>query len=347
MTGDDNAVGHADYGLQAGPGIVRARMAGSVTVPSGLFYPFNPSAQAVSTTELTVSGPDGELNTSVNVHVDGFLDIPVCGSGTICGGLEVAIVGRAVHPAGGVQHARRHAGQQPRTRLRPGPGRVPRARGRDRDGVRLADEHSDPDHDRPQRERPVRRQPGPVDVRRQLRRPRPELQVSFDPAKPVLNDIPAGYTVSGPNVVDNHWTDPFAPPSGDVVVTSCAQLAQLTHVTGNLVIRNLPGCPTISLPNLTRVDGDLIIEGNDASSIDVGSRFVSVGGDLTHRRQRGDRGRHRVCGRRRRRVSGDLDISQNAGSAVINVGNGQIGGDCTIVDNGDAVVDVGGASAAT
>ena len=66
-------------------------MAGSVTVPSGLFYPFNPSVQAVSTTELTVSGPDGELNTSVNVHVDGFLDIPVCGSGTICGGLEVAI----------------------------------------------------------------------------------------------------------------------------------------------------------------------------------------------------------------------------------------------------------------
>ena len=107
-----------------------------------------------------------------------------------------------------------------------------------------------------------------------------KLQASFDPAKPVLNDIPAGYTVSGPNVVDNHWTDPFAPPSGDVVVTSCAQLAQLTHVTGNLVIRSLPGCPTISLPNLTRVDGDLIIEGNDASSIDLGS-LVSVGGDLT------------------------------------------------------------------
>ena len=66
-------------------------MAGSVRVPSGLFYPFNPSVQAVSTTELTVSGPAGELNTSVNVHVDGFLDIPVCGSGTICGALEVAI----------------------------------------------------------------------------------------------------------------------------------------------------------------------------------------------------------------------------------------------------------------
>src|SRR6185437_5411192 len=90
MTEDGNAVGHAYYGLQAGPGIVRTRMAGSVTVPSGLFYPFNPSVQAVSTTELTVAGPAGELNISVNVHVDGFLDSTVCGSGTLCGGLEVS-----------------------------------------------------------------------------------------------------------------------------------------------------------------------------------------------------------------------------------------------------------------
>jgi hypothetical protein len=30
MTGDQNAVGHADYGLQSGPGIVRAQIAGSV-----------------------------------------------------------------------------------------------------------------------------------------------------------------------------------------------------------------------------------------------------------------------------------------------------------------------------
>ena len=169
--------------------------------------------------------------------------------------------------------------------------------------------------------------------------PAQRLQASFDPAKPVLNDIPPGYTVSGPNVVDNHWTDPFAPVSGDVVVTSCAQLLQLTHVTGNLVIGSLPGCPTISLPNLTRVDGDLIIEGNDASSIDL-SGFVSVGGDL----RIDDNGATVVdvgSAAGGVTVSGDLDISQNAGSAVINVGNGQIGGDCTIVDNGDAVVDVG------
>ena len=41
--------------------------------------------------------------------------------------------------------------------------------------------------------------------------PAARYQVSFAPTGPVLNDIPAGYTVSGPSVVDNHWTDPFAP----------------------------------------------------------------------------------------------------------------------------------------
>src|SRR5262249_22813427 len=109
--------------------------------------------------------------------------------------------------------------------------------------------------------------------------PGQRLQVSFDPNKPVLNDIPAGYTVSGPSVVDNHWTDPFAPPSGDVGITSCAQLAQPTVVHGNLVIRNLTGCPTIALPNLTRVDGDVIIEGTDASSVELGLD-TSVGGSI-------------------------------------------------------------------
>ena len=137
--------------------------------------------QAVSTTELTVAGPDGELNMSVNVHVDGFLDTPVCGSAT-CGGLGVEF-GRAVRSPVGAQHSRRDAGQQPRARLRSGPGRVPRARRRDRDSVRRADEHSDPDHDRPQRGRPLRRRPGPVDVRRGFRRPRREAPGELRPGE--------------------------------------------------------------------------------------------------------------------------------------------------------------------
>jgi hypothetical protein len=128
----------------------------------------------------------------------------------------------------------------------------------------------------------------------------------------VLNDVPAGYTVSGPNVVDNRWTDPFAAPSGDVVVTSCAQLAQPTVVHGNLAIRNLTGCPTIGLPNLTRVDGDLIIEGTDAP-IHIGPG-TSVGGAID------------ASGN-----SGDLTIDQSTVGEAIDVSSS--GGDLTIDDN--------------
>src|SRR5215813_7085787 len=58
MTGDLNASGNVDYHLQAGPGIARLSMDGDVTVPSNLAYPFNPSLQAVASTELTFNGPD-------------------------------------------------------------------------------------------------------------------------------------------------------------------------------------------------------------------------------------------------------------------------------------------------
>ena len=280
MTGDDNAVGRADYGLQAGPGIVRARMAGSVTVPSGLFYPFNPSTQAVSTTELTVAGPDGELNISVNVHVDGFLDTPVCGSGTTCGTLAVYT---SVGPF--VRQAEFNALGETRDNslglaFDPVPGGY-HVHG-DVIGTAFGVRTNTPT--------PITivlnlsgrfaGSPAPSTFGGNFDDPVRQLQVSFDPAKPVLNDIPAGYTVSGPNVVDNQWTDPFAPPPADVAVTSCAQLAQLTVVHGNVVIRNLAGCPTIAMPNLTRVDGDIIIEGIDAGSIVIGSE-TSVGGDLT------------------------------------------------------------------
>ncbi len=58
MTDNGNAVGHADYHMQAGPGIARVSFKdGQVTVPSNLAYPFNPSLQAVAATELTITGP--------------------------------------------------------------------------------------------------------------------------------------------------------------------------------------------------------------------------------------------------------------------------------------------------
>lgn len=76
--------------------------------------------------------------------------------------------------------------------------------------------------------------------------PAQRFQVSFAPSGPVLN-VPAGYTVSGSGVVDNHWTDPFA---GDLVVADCNDpaLAQATTIRGSLILRRLQSCPTASFP---------------------------------------------------------------------------------------------------
>jgi hypothetical protein len=197
--------------------------------------------------------------------------------------------------------------------------------------------------------------PAPTTLGGDFDDPLARYQVSFAPSGPVLNDIPAGYTVSGPSVVDNHWTDPFgAPAPADVVVTSCAMLSQLTVVHGNLVIRGLTGCPTISLPNLTRVDGDIVIEGTDASSIELGSNtsiggdveidgntvgegidVSGTGGDLTIEQNTVGEGID-VSG-----TGGDLTIEQNTVGEGIDASG--TGGDLTIVDNGDTVVDAGGA----
>jgi hypothetical protein len=348
------AAGTVDYHLASGPGIVRASVNGVFSVPSGLAYPFNPSTQAVATTELTVSGPSGEITTSLNVHVDGTIETPVCSSRPSCGVLEVFIDVGPFDRVSDFQTIPLTRGNELGLAFDPVPGGY-RVHG-DVTSAQLGVRTNTP--------YPVtltlslggrfQGDPAPSTFAGTFDDPVRQLQVSFAPTGPVLNDIPAGYTVSGPSVVDNRWTDPFAPPPADVVVTSCAQLAQLTVVHGNLVIRNLAGCPTIAMPNLTRVDGDIIIEGIDAGSIDIGSE-TSVGGDLTIDGNAvggaidvsgtgGDLtidensvgGAIDVSG-----TGGDLTIDGNTVGEAINVGNGQIGGDCTIVDNGTAVVSVG------
>ena len=322
--------GTADYHIASGPGIVRARLSGSVTVPLGLFYPFDPSLQAVSTTELTVSGPDGFVNTSLNLHVDGVIETPVCGRPP-CGAESVTVsvgpfvrqsefttlgetrdnsLGLAFDPVPGGYHVHgdvTSAQLGVRTNT-PYPVTIV---------LNLSGRYAG--------------SPTPTTLGGDFDDPGARYQVSFAPTGPVLNDIPAGYTVSGPSVVDNRWTDPFAPPSGDVVVTSCATLGQLTVVHGNLVIRNLQGCPAIALPNLTQVDGDIIIEGNDVGgAIDVSG----TGGDLTITGN--DVGGAINAGG----TGGDLTITGNDVGGAINAGGA--GGDLTIEDNGDAVVNVGG-----
>jgi HYR domain-containing protein len=359
LVGDN---GSAPYDVAAGPGVVRTKLSGTFSGPAGFSNPFAPGTQAVSTTELTVSGPDDRfINATVNLHVDGFLDTPVCSFTTSCGALNVHI---GTFPFGHVSEF----DTLPETRANefglafdPVPG------GYHVHGDVLGTSEIGFRTNNPT---PITivislsggfgAGPGVSTFGGNFNDPDQKLQVSFAPSGPVLNDIPAGYTVSGPSVVNNHWTDPFAPPSGDVVITSCAQLAQPTVVHGNLVIRNLTGCPSIALPNLTRVDGDLIIEGTDASSIVIGPG-ASVGGAIDVSGNSGDLtidqstvggaidasgtggdltidqstvgGAIDVSG-----TGGDLTIDDNSVGEAIDVGGG-VGGDLTITDNGVDVVD--------
>jgi hypothetical protein len=330
--------GTVDYHVASGPGVVRARMAGSFTIPSNLAYPFNPTLQAVSTTELTVSGPDGFVNTTVNLHVDGIIEAPVCSGRPTCGGESVSVsVGPFVRSAefntlGGARV----------NELGLAFDQVP-------GGYRVhGNVTSAPLDVRTNAPYPVTivvnlggryaGTPAPTTLGGDFDDPVARYQVSFAPTGPVLNDIPAGYTVAGPNVVDNRWTDPFAPPSGDVVVTNCADpaLAGLTSVSGSLVFRNLPGCPEISVPKLKSVGGDLIVDHTGAPRIAFPGPVIVDGSVRIV-----DNDAATVVDIGAGSVAGDVDISGNDGATVINAGNGQIGGSATIVDNGDAVVDVG------
>ncbi|HEY7629385.1 MAG TPA: hypothetical protein VH817_01725 [Thermoleophilaceae bacterium] len=372
MTGDNNAMGNVDYHLQAGPGIARVSMDGDVTVPSNLAYPFNPSLQAVASTELTFNGPDGEFNTSLNLHVDGIVETPVCGDGIPCGALDVFVfapasttagagsefnslgdtrsneLGLAYDPVPGGYHVHgdvtsRAFGVRANT---PTPiGIVLNLSGRF--GGRSATSTFG----------------GTIDD------PGQRYQVSFAPSGPVLNNIPAGYTVSGSGVVNNRWDDPF---SDDLVVTDCNDpaLAGVTTIQGSLLLRVLPNCVP-AFPQLTHIGGDLVVEGNGGSGdLDLGG--VSVGGAIDVSGNGGDLtidtgsvgGAIDVSGNGGDltvdtgsvgeaidvsgnsgdltidpgTTGGDLDISDNADTGVIDVGAGQIGGDLTITDNGTAVV---------
>jgi hypothetical protein len=316
MTGDQNAVGSVDYKLQAGPGIARASMHGNVTVPSNLAYPFNPSVQAVATTELTVSGPDFEFNTSLNLHVDGVLDTTVCGGGGDCGALSVFIFAPSGTTAG--------AGSEFTTL---GPGR-------ENDLGLAFDPVPGGYHvhgDVTSRVFGMRRDtPTPLGIVLNLSGrfggnpatstfggsfddPGQHLQVSFATSGPVLN-VPAGYTVSGSGVVDNHWTDPFA---GDLVVTDCNDpaLAQATTIRGSLILRGLPNCQGATFPNLTRIGGDLVIDGDHAPHVAFPGPVI---------------------------VDGSVRVVGNDGSGDLDISDGSIGGAVDVSGNGgDLTIDVG------
>jgi hypothetical protein len=316
MTGDQNAVGSVDYQMQAGPGIARVSLDGHVTVPSGLAYPFNPSVQAVATTDLTISGPDFEVNTSLNLHVDGVIRSTVCPGGPPCGTLSVFVNA----PTGTTAGATAEFNARGETRVNdlglafdPVPG-----------GYRV---HGDVTS----REFGLRTgTPNPIGLVLNLGGrfggnrdgeafsgsfgdPAQRFQVSFATSGPVLN-LPAGYTVSGSGVVDNHWTDPFA---GDLVVTDCNDpaLAQATTIRGSLILRQLQSCPTASFPQLTRIGGDLIIDGDQAPHVAFPGPVI---------------------------VDGSVRVVGNSGGGDLDISDGSIGGAIDVSGNGgDLTIDVG------
>ena len=315
MTGDDNAVGHSDYNMQAGPGIARVSMSGDVTVPSGLFYPFNPSLQAVSATELTVSGPDPEVNTSLNLHVDGYIDTPVCGGGP-CGALNVHIsgatgtvgrgdsefdtlgttrangLGLAFDPVTGGFHVH---GDVTTAQFGLTTG-TPHAI-----GIVLNLSGRFAGH------------PETSTFRGTFDDPAQRLQVSYAPDGPVLN-LPAGYTVSGNGVVNNRWDDPF---SDDLVVDDCHDpaLAQVTTIQGNLLLRALQDCDAVTFPQLTHIGGDIVIEGDHAPHVAFPGPVI---------------------------VDGSVRVVGNDGGGDLDLGNATVGGAIDVSGTGgDLTVDAG------
>ncbi|HET6550362.1 MAG TPA: hypothetical protein VFG79_18000 [Solirubrobacter sp.] len=344
MTDDGPAVGTVDYQLQAGPGIARVSMDGQVTVPSNLAYPFNPALQAVSTTELTVSGPAFEINTSLNLHVDGFLDTTVCGGNTSCGALSVFIFAPAGTTAG--------TGSEFNT--------LGDTRENDL-GL-----HFDPVEggyhvygDVTSREFGLRTgTPIPIGIVLNLSGrfggnpalstfggsfddPARRLQVSFAPSGPVLN-LPEGYTVTGSGVVDNRWYDPF-PAELDVDDCDDPAAGLVVSIRGDLVLHALEDCDGIAFPHLTHIGGDLVVEDNDGGG-DIDLDDASVDGAIDVSGNEGDlsigigsvAGTVDISG-----TGGDLDVG--IGSAAGTVDLSGTGGDLDVgIGSAAGTVDISG-----
>jgi hypothetical protein len=115
-------------------------------------------------------------------------------------------------------------------------------------------------------------------------------------------------------VVNNRWDDPFA---GNLVVTGCNDpaLASATTIRGSLILRQLPGCPQLTFPQLTRIGGDLVIDGAHAP-------HVSFPGPVL--------------------VDGSVRVVGNSGGGDLNLSGGTVGGAIDVSGNGgDLTVDVG------
>ena len=167
--------------------------------------------------------------------------------------------------------------------------------------------------------------------------PAKRVQVSFATNGPVLN-LPAGYTVSGPGVVNNRWDDPFA---GDLVVADCHDPApaQAATIRGSLILRELQDCAEVTFAQLTHIGGDLVIDGDHAPRVAFPGPVIIdgsvrvVGNDGSGDLDLGDVS-----------VGGAIDVSGNGGDLELDVGS--VGGVIDASGNGgDLTIDAGSAGA--
>ena len=211
--------GAAAYSVAAGPGIARGSLAGSFA-GSGRF---DPTLQADAKTELTLVGPAGfvALPVSVNLHVDSTFRVENCAG--------ICIISIRVLGHGGI------------TQITTAAGFIGNDLGLTADSV-TGGYHLYGDVTTPV----FGMTPNlPTSVSLTLQISVANLNsgspgstdftigpttVSFAPTGPVVNGVPAEYTVSGSNVADNRWTDPFAPVepttarlSVDPAAPSCGQ----------------------------------------------------------------------------------------------------------------------------
>ncbi len=136
------------------------------------------------------------------------------------------------------------------------------------------------------------------------------------------------------------WQRSSAGPSGDVVVTDCndPQLAQLTEISGDLIIDDLPGCDAISFPLLTTVSGAIHITGTAATVIDLSS-LTTVGGaiDMSHNASTTVIDLSSLV-----TVNGTINMADNASVTVINLSSlVTVSGAIDMADNASTnVVDI-------
>ena len=200
----------AEYVVQSGPGVVRARQVGFFHNTGGSLR-FNPALTASSQEYLTIGGPTPQVSGSLNVHVDGQLRMDCHG---ICGlNLTLSVFMPSQHSFTFVSRANGAEANPLGLSVEAVDG-----------GYRVHGDVQTP---------PVALTVGaPFQVGFSLIVKYGELsdggavttwdgrmEASYSSTGPVLN-LPPGYTVNGENVADNVWTDPLAAPasiSGAVV----------------------------------------------------------------------------------------------------------------------------------